>query len=55
MEEGVLRCVACGALWRSVAAQQLIRKDGCLRCGGGPLVATDAAPAEDGPDRGDAR
>jgi hypothetical protein len=48
MEEGVLRCAACGALWRSVAAQQLVRERGCLSCGGGPIVETEKRPPDQG-------
>ena len=52
MEEEVLRCAACGALWRSLAAQELARKEGCLSCGGSRLE-TEALPADQRPERPD--
>jgi hypothetical protein len=48
MEERVFTCAACGALWRSAAAQQLIRKEGCLSCGSGPVVETGAPSKGEG-------
>jgi hypothetical protein len=49
---GVLKCEACGAVWKSPMAHQIALREGrCLRCGGGPLVEVESDVDE--PDPGD--
>jgi hypothetical protein len=51
-DEPDLKCAECGALWRSHAAQELAREQGCLICGGGPLVEARAPADDDDPREG---
>jgi len=43
-QERVLTCLACGAVWRSLAGQQLVEAEGCLSCGSRQLVEERPRP-----------
>ena len=54
MTDGPLRCLQCGAVWRSApAAQVAAARGGCLRCGGELVEAAETEPDEDEPGDGD--
>jgi predicted nucleic acid-binding Zn-ribbon protein len=53
MTDRPLRCVQCGAVWRSApAAQVAAARGGCLRCGGELVELAEAEPDEDEPGDG---